>query len=303
MIGWILPWKCWKEWNLISQLIIHEPCGDNFKSKSNYYASPPPNSSTCGKTHLQIIDRRNLLRVIMSRNWRTCSACSRNRRPKPCNWHATSKQRLTQGYIRFFFKELEAIVEDLTATDERRHGVAHLSQFLSISDLMKQVKPRVPEGTNIPLESTVIYAFAPPTMYKKTSQYYNGHVQLKHAIQRRQLRAFHTDAHWCVALYWYLRELAIQNWKKCVFISCEDKTKIDFDEPGAVVSSGVRRKRSFIRTISMLGALDHDVNQKGKFKTIFFLKISVMCLSKLVKVGSFISYTASTSTLHLFCFS
>ena len=172
----------------------------------------------------------------------------------------------------FFFKELEAIVEDLTAADERRHGVAHLSQFLSISDLMKQVKPRVPEGTNIPLESTVIYAFAPPTMHKKTSQYYNGHVQLKHAVQRRQLRAFHTDAHWCVALYWYLRELAIQNCKKCVFISCEDKTKIDFDEPGALVSSGVSGKRSFIRTTSTLGALDHDVNQKGKFKTIFFSK-------------------------------
>ena len=234
--------------------------------------SPPPNSSTCGKTHLQIIDRRNLLRVIMSRNWRTCSPCSRNRRPRPCNWHATSKQRLTRGYIWFFFKELEAIVEDLTAADERRHGVAHLSQFLSISDLMKQVKPRVPEGTNIPLESTVIYAFAPPTMHKKTSQYYNGHVQLKHAVQRRQLRAFHTDAHWCVALYWYLRELAIQNCKKCVFISCEDKTKIDFDEPGALVSSGVSGKRSFIRTTSTLGALDHDVNQKGKFKTIFFSK-------------------------------
>ena len=76
----------------------------------------------------------------------------------------------------------------------------------------------------------------------------------------------------CVALYWYLRELAIQNCKKCVFISCEDKTKIDFDEPGALVSSGVSGKRSFIRTTSTLGALDHDVNQKGKFKTIFFSK-------------------------------
>ena len=28
----------------------------------------PPNSSTCGKTHLQIIDRRHVLRIIMSRN-------------------------------------------------------------------------------------------------------------------------------------------------------------------------------------------------------------------------------------------
>ena len=202
-----------------------------------------------------------------------------------------------------FFKELEAIVEDLTAADERRHGVAHMSQFLSISDMIKQVKARVPEGTNIPSESTVIHAFAPPNIHKKTSQYYTGCVQLKHAIQRRQIQAFHTDAHWCSALYRYLRELAIQNREKCVFMSCDDKAKIDFGEPVALVYSGVRGKRSIIPTTSMLGALNHDVNQKGKFKTIFFFKISVMCLSKLVKVGSFISYTVSTSTLHLFCFS
>ena len=92
--------------------------------------------------------------------------------------------------INAFFKELEAIVEDLTATDERRHGLAHMSQFLSISDLIKQVKARVPEGTNIPLESTVIHAFAPSNMYKKRSQYYTGHVHLKHAIQKGSYELF-----------------------------------------------------------------------------------------------------------------
>ena len=70
-----------------------------------------------------------------------------------------------------FSKGLEAIVEDLTAADERRHRVAHMSRFLSISDLIKQVKARVPEGRNIPSESTVIHAFAPPNMHKKASQY------------------------------------------------------------------------------------------------------------------------------------
>ena len=171
-----------------------------------------------------------------------------------------------------FFKELEAIVEDLTAADERRHGVAHMSQFLSISNLIKQIKARVPEGTNIPSESTVIHVFAPPNMHKNTSQYYTGHVQLKHAIQRRQLRAFHTDAHWCSALYRYLRDLAIQNHKKCVFISGDHKAKIDFGEPEALVSSGVRKKGSIIPTTSLLGSLEHNVNQKGKFKMIFLFQ-------------------------------
>ena len=148
-----------------------------------------------------------------------------------------------------------------------------MSQFLSISDLIKQIRVWVPKGTNIPSEWTVIHDFAPPNMHKKTCQYNTGRVQLKHAIQRSQLQAFHTDAHWCSTLYRYLRELAVQNCEKCVFISYDDKAKIDFDEPGALVSSGVRGERSIIPTTSMLGPLDHDIGQKDKFKTIFFKKI------------------------------
>ena len=147
-----------------------------------------------------------------------------------------------------FLKKLEAIVEDLTIADERRHGVANMSQFLIISDLTKQVKARVPEETKISLESTVTHAFAPTNMHQKTSQYYIEHVQLKHTIQR-PLRAFHTDAHWCSALYRYLRDLTIQNDEKYVFISCDDKEKIDFGEPGALVSSVKREKRRIIPSL------------------------------------------------------
>ena len=116
----------------------------------------------------------------------------------------------------------------------------------------------------------MIHDFAPSNMHKKTCQYNTGRVQLKHTIQRSQLQAFHTDAHWCSTLYQYLRELAVQNRQKCAFISYDDKAKIDFDEPRALVSSGVPGERSIISTTSMLGPLDRDIGQKDKFKTIFF---------------------------------
>ena len=69
-------------------------------------------------------------------------------------------------------------------------------------------------------------------MYAKSSPYYTGRINLRFTIQRRQLRAYHTDAHWCNTLFRDIRELAIQNRGNCVFISCDDKSKIDFDEPG-----------------------------------------------------------------------
>ena len=40
-----------------------------------------------------------------------------------------------------FFKELALLVEQLTtAADDRRHGVAHMSQIISIRDLISQVR-------------------------------------------------------------------------------------------------------------------------------------------------------------------
>ena len=46
-------------------------------------------------------------------------------------------------------------------------------------------------------------------------------------------------------------------------MSCADKAKVSFGEPGAAISSGVRGRQSIVPTTTLLGALDHDVNQKG----------------------------------------
>ena len=94
-------------------------------------------------------------------------------------------------------------------------------------------------------------------------QYYTGKINLKHTVQRRQLRAFHADAHWCNTLYRYLRELAIKNKNSCMFISCDDKAKVSFGEPSSAISSGVRGKRTIVPTTTTLGSLDHDVDHKG----------------------------------------
>ena len=41
--------------------------------------------------------------------------------------------------FQLFFDELVKYVEEITAADERRHGIAHMSEFLSIRDMIEQV--------------------------------------------------------------------------------------------------------------------------------------------------------------------
>lgn len=175
--------------------------------------------------------------------------------------------------FKVFFEALEKLVDEITAADDRQHGVAHMSEFLSIPDLIRQVKEKLPVGTPVPSETTVLYAFAPPNTHAASAQYYTGKINLKHTIQRRQLRAYHTDAHWCNALFKYVREMAVLFKNHALFLSCDDKSKIDYGEPGTPLSTGVRGKKSIVPVSSILAALDHDTAQKGSLTPY----VSMLC--------------------------
>ncbi|CAC5365131.1 unnamed protein product [Mytilus coruscus] len=60
-----------------------------------------------------------------------------------------------------FFEALVDKTEQNTAADERRHNVCHLSNYISIPDLIHSVSKDLPEGTPIPSESTVLFTFVP----------------------------------------------------------------------------------------------------------------------------------------------
>ena len=78
-------------------------------------------------------------------------------------------------------------------------------------DLKEEVQKRIPPDTPVPCDMTIMYAFAPPNSFTKSSQRYTGRVNLKHAVQRRQLRAYHVDSHYCNAIRKYIKEFAVEN--------------------------------------------------------------------------------------------
>ncbi|KAK9977062.1 hypothetical protein ABG768_018883, partial [Culter alburnus] len=53
-----------------------------------------------------------------------------------------------------FFEKLNMELKQITAADERRHGVAHLSEFISVRDLIERVSKKCPPNTPIPSETT-----------------------------------------------------------------------------------------------------------------------------------------------------
>ena len=103
-----------------------------------------------------------------------------------------------------FYEQLEKQVDEMTAANERRHSIAHFSEYISIPDLISQVSSKCPEGTPIPSESSVLFAFVPKDSHTRTAKLYKGRMNLQHKVQRRQLQVSHIDEHYCATAFKYL---------------------------------------------------------------------------------------------------
>lgn len=69
------------------------------------------------------------------------------------------------GQYDLFFEKLGEIIEEYTAADDRRHNISHMSEILSIKDLINQTKERCPHDTLIPSAALVGLQFCPRNPY------------------------------------------------------------------------------------------------------------------------------------------
>lgn len=179
------------------------------------------------------------------------------------------------GTFDVFFQALGEIIEDVTAADDRRHNIAHMSEWLSLKDMMQHAISKCPAGTAIPSKSLVRLQFTPRNPYAHAALNFTSRFQVQHKIQRRQLRISHLDDHYCAAALNYLKCLAVELGENCALYFCDDKAKISFGEPGVVLSTGVRGKETLVPSSTTLAACDHDVHKKGSLTPSVILKCDV----------------------------
>ena len=169
-----------------------------------------------------------------------------------------------------FFAKLAENIDNVTAEDDRRHGVAHLARWISLSDMISETAAELPSGTPIPSKALVRLQFTPRNKYIHNALNFTSKLPVTYKIQRRQLRANHVDQHFCNALFRYLKHRAVELGPDCTMFCCDDKAKIPVGEPGVFVSTGVRGKKSIAPTTSVLGALDHDMTKCSVTPSVYF---------------------------------
>ena len=134
-----------------------------------------------------------------------------------------------QSQFETFWKELDVLLEVYgKSVDDRWHGphVAQLPLAISIPDLIRQVKERLPAETPIPSETWVRFQFWPRNQFSETAKRYKCRFDVKYKVQRRQLRKTHVDARYCAVLFRYLKEMAVRFRMHAALVFLDDKSKI-----------------------------------------------------------------------------
>ena len=187
----------------------------------------------------------------------------------------------------------------MLAVDERRHGtVLYMPLALSVRDLREIIVERLkiihnntlPSTIYIPSAEWVRLQFCPMNATTTRSIHYTGRFNVKFKVQSRLLRKNSDDAHYCAALFRYLREFCIQYRQWTCLISADDKHKVPIGEDVAV-STGVRNRRSIVTQNNTLAAADHDFTKLSLTPSItFFITIPDDISGSFYEGQVFVSY-------------
>lgn len=163
-----------------------------------------------------------------------------------------------------FLAALEEVIQEVTAEDERRRGLAHMSHFISQRDLHQLAKDKCPPGTPVPSLDWVALQFQPRSSQCHSALKYTGRLNVRYCLQARQLRSVHEDDHYCLALFKMERAMAVEHRTVSTFVCLDDKAKVPIGEPGQPISTGVRPRPGIVGTSTeVLQALDHDQASRG----------------------------------------
>lgn len=176
-----------------------------------------------------------------------------------------------------FWEELGRFLQEKGAVQERRHNeYLYMPCAISVSDLLEQVKARLPENTPVPSLSWLKLNFFPSNPYTRAAVNYTGRFEVKRTVQQRLLRAQHEDAGYTAHLYSMMKQFAVKQRAHASFIAVDDKTTIPIGKPNQPISTNVRpHNRSLVASSQqVLSAMDHDFHVHGCIPSVLF-KITI----------------------------
>ena len=121
-------------------------------------------------------------------------------------------------------------------------------------------------------EEWIRLQFCPSNPFANSALRHTGRMNIKYAVQARQLRKDHPDSHYVNTLLQYAKNFTVKNRSVAQMISIDDKATVPVGEPGLPVSTGVRgHNRSLVPSQCQLSALDHDFHVSGLVPSVMLI--------------------------------
>ncbi|GBB87230.1 hypothetical protein RclHR1_13680003 [Rhizophagus clarus] len=164
-----------------------------------------------------------------------------------------------------------------------QYYIYQLQCLLLISNIIiKKIRKKYGTPLNseiyIPSNEYIRLQFWPGIVTANAASKYTGRFEIKYKVQSRQLSKFHADAHYCAALFRYMRLFAIKYRNYCSLICADDKHKVPIGE-GIVTTSGVRNKPSLVPANMELTSSDHDFTKLSLTPSVIFFCDIPTCIS------------------------
>ena len=170
-----------------------------------------------------------------------------------------------------FWEKMKVFLNESSAVHERRHGqTTYMAKAISVRDLVQQVSQMCP-GEPLPSEQWVRLQFCPRNPRAKVASQYTSQFNVKMMIQKRQFRHDHIDAHYCAALFRYMREFAIRFRHLAIFASLDDKHRIKVGEPNYPVAAAERGRRVIVAESRTFEVGDHDFTKFSIIPSVSFV--------------------------------
>ena len=171
-----------------------------------------------------------------------------------------------------FWEKMRIFLNESSTVHERQHGeVTYMARAISVRDIIQQVAKMCPAGEPIPSEQWVRLKFCPKNPHAATASQYKSQFNVKMMVQKRQFRHYHIDAHYCAALFRYMREFALLFRDLAMFVSLDDKHRIKIGKPNYPVAAAERGRRVLVAQSETFEVGDHDFTKFSIIPSVSFI--------------------------------
>ena len=175
---------------------------------------------------------------------------------------------------------MENYISEKTAVDDRRHAglegytvVVNMTIASSHASIYQECIEKTGRSRiEVPSHTWFLLQFWPCSHAGANVLHYTGRFKVKRMIQARLFRKNNPDAHYCNAIYNFMKQRAIKHTTDWTFFNADAKYKVSVGEPDFPLASVSQGKKVMVGVNESFRVADHGFSKVSLIPDVIFLQ-------------------------------